>query len=241
VKYVKLSGSGNTFVLIDNLNGKELNIKELALSLCKKENTDGLLILELSDKADFKMRVFNKDASEAEMCGNGARCCAFYFGEKEVKIETLSGIITAYTTDDKVKIMVGEPKDIKLNIPIYENCHFVRVGVPHTVIIVDDLKNIDICKEGRKIRFHHFFGPSGTNVNFVRVLSKDSLKIRTYERGVEGETLSCGTGSSSASYISFVLKKTVFPTFVKTRSGEILSVYFVDNKLYLEGKVHILK
>lgn len=241
-QYKKLSGSGNTFVIINNLTQEKLNPKELAINLCLKEKTDGLFLIEPSDSCDFKIRIFNSDGSEAEMCGNGVRCAAF-FGNKEgivkdnMKIETLSGVVDAYVFSDMVKIMVGEPKDAQLFLPIFENSHFVKVGVPHTVIILNDIENVNVQEIGRKIRFDKIFKNEGTNVDFVCVISNHKIKIRTYERGVENETLSCGTGTAASAYILNLLKKTNFPTIVEARSKELLTVSFEDGKLYLEGKV----
>ncbi|MEW6481987.1 MAG: diaminopimelate epimerase [bacterium] len=238
--YKKLSGSGNTFVIVNNLSQQKINPKELAIELCLKEKTDGLLLIEPSKICDFKMRIFNKDGSEAEMCGNGSRCAAFFgwkenLAENKMEIETLWGRIKAIASGDLVKVMIGEPKDIRLNI--MPNCHFVRVGVPHTIVLVDDVDNLDVFSLGRKIRFDKVFEPEGTNVDFVEVEKENKIKIRTYERGVEDETLSCGTGSCASCYILYLLNKTHFPTIVEARSKELLNVYFEDNRLYLEGRV----
>jgi len=157
-----------------------------------------------------------------------------------MRIETISGIIDAYVSSDMVKIRMQEPRDIRLNLPIFENSHFIRLGVPHTVIILDDIEGVNVREIGRKIRFDKFF-KGGTNVNFVCVLSKNRFKIRTYERGVEDETASCGTGTAASAYILNLLKKTAFPTIVEAKSKELLTVSLEDNRLYLEGGVREIR
>jgi len=257
--------SGNDFVVTELKNLRTQELKNLARNICNKKygvGADGLLVLEKSKTADVKMRVFNADGSEAEMCGNGARCVALWHSAKRlpvrqagkahsVNIETKAGIIEAQVNGDNVKIKLTDPKQLKLEIPIRVNkrlmlVNFINTGVPHTVIFVEGLNKIDVKNLGRQIRFHKKFSPRGTNVDFVEVLNKNSINLRTYERGVEDETLACGTGSvASAIVASFMLQAPGVKIFnVYTRSGEILKVYFKekDNRfrdVWLEGKARI--
>jgi len=191
------------------------------------------------------MRIFNPDGSDAKMCGNGARCSVLYIGRRNTELETKAGIIQSQLKGNSVKIKLTEPKDLKLNLPIKVNnrtlqVNFINTGVPHTVIFVADLDKIDVINLGRQIRFHKRFAPQGTNVDFVEALSNKSIKIRTYERGVEDETLACGTGVVASALITNYQKINVH-----TKSGEILKVYFdkIGDKfrnVWLEGEAKIV-
>ncbi|MDD4183767.1 MAG: diaminopimelate epimerase [Candidatus Omnitrophica bacterium] len=258
--------AGNDFVVIgDGLQAKNAELADLARKICDRKysiGADGMLLIEKTKKADARMRIFNADGSEAEMCGNGARCSALYAhpwarkspfavkGEKTkvIKLETKAGIIESEVNNDNVRIKLTDPKDIKLNIPIAVNnrvlkVNFVNTGVPHAVIFVEGLDTIDVNNLGRIIRYHSKFAPKGTNVNFVEIINDDFIKVRTYERGVEAETLACGTGSSASAIIAGCrLSKAGNRIIkVKTKSGEILKVYFEKNNnkfqnVWLEGK-----
>ena len=215
IKFTKMVASGNDFIITE-----VRNLSELARQICDRKygiGADGLLQLEKSKKSDIRMRIFNADGSEAEMCGNGARCAALYLGKKKVSLETKAGIIKSEVNKDNVKIKLTEPKSIKLDIPIklgsrILKANFADTGVPHAVIFVEGLERIDVTGLGRAIRYHKQFSPKGANVNFVEIISKDLIKIRTYERGVEDETLACGTGSVASAIISSIkLKKTGQP------------------------------
>lgn len=245
--------SGNDFIIIDSLSRYLVSPKQLAQKMCDRKygvGADGLLLLEKSRVADIKMRIFNADGSEAQMCGNGARCIALYVNKKKVNIETKAGIIESEVKDGKVKIKLTNPKDIRLDIPIKINkrnikVNFINTGVPHVVIFTEGLDKIDILSIARFIRYHRKFAPYGTNVNFIEVLDSNSLKIRTYERGVEDETLACGTGSVAAALI-FSLKANITNKInMLTQGGEVLKVYFKRTQnnfsdVWLEGKAKIL-
>ena len=209
---------------------------------------DGLLVLEKLKIADIRMRIFNADGSEAEMCGNGARCVSLWLKQKVLKIETKAGVIKSEVKGDNIKIKLTDPKDIKLDIPIKINnrllkVNFINTGVPHTVIFVEGLDKIDVVNLGRLVRYHKRFTPAGSNVDFMEILSNNSIKIRTYERGVEDETLACGTGAV-ASALLYAIRYTLYASGkvnIHTKSGEILKVYFnrVGNgfkNVWLEGK-----
>jgi len=239
-------GAGNDFILIDD----RYEMPKLAQSLCQRKTgigADGLLVLGKSKKADFRMRIFNADGSEAEMCGNGLRCAVLYAGKKrKVKVETITGIYEAKITGrDKVKIKMKEPKDLKSNLGISVNSRNIKVdyvdtGVPHAVVFVQGIEKIDVDSIGRDIRYYKKFKPRGTNVDFVEIMDDKNIKMRTYERGVEGETLACGTGAVASAIISNKQQGTRDKVNVHAKGG-ILKVHFVKtgNKIkdvYLEGE-----
>lgn len=255
--------SGNDFVIFKK-NKPSLPVRQagaMARQICDRKfgaGADGLLVLGKSQKADIRMRIFNPDGSEAAMCGNGARCAALYTkrytlnAKQKITIETKAGIIESEVKQDDVRIRLTGPRDIKLNIPIKLSnrnikVNFINTGVPHTVIFVEGLDKIDVAILGRQLRYHKRFAPAGTNVDFVEVLSNDSIKVRTYERGVEDETLACGTGAVAAALIvSYGLGITGYQKIkVHTKSTEILKVYFdrMGNSfknVWLEGKTRIV-
>lgn len=251
-----MTGSGNDFVVIDNRKSAVTRRKQAAVALCDRKfgvGADGLLLLENSKKADFRMRIFNPDGSEAEMCGNGLRCILLFAAElgiarkNTMRVETGAGALEGEVKGQTVKAQLsvaGKPAT-GLKIPL-ENGeitgHFINTGVPHTVIVTDSLQNIRVDEMGPLIRNHRMFHPKGTNVDWVEINNRRSIGIRTYERGVEGETLSCGTGSVAGAIISFLLGKTEPPVKVTARSGEKLTVDFDDNlrKVWLEGKITIV-
>ncbi len=257
--FTKMVASGNDFIVLKSFSSKVLRLKVLARRMCDRKfgiGADGLLLLEKSRVADVKMRIFNADGSEAEMCGNGARCAALFSSQPsdvscQLKIETKAGMIEAKVNKNNVRIKLTDPHSIKLDIPIRVGgrtlrVNFVNTGVPHAVIFVNGLQNIDVAVLGREIRYHKEFAPAGSNVNFVEAIDKDSIAIRTYERGVEAETLACGTGSSAAALV-FALKSAAMSKKVNvlTQSKETLSVYFQRKgrnfrNVWLEGKARIV-
>lgn len=247
--------SGNDFVVIERSPRPTVNSPRiLARRICDRKfgvGADGLLILEKSKIADVKMRIFNPDGSEAEMCGNGARCIALYVKRPDIKIETKTGIIETRVNKDKIKIKLTDPVDLKLNILIKLNLplrvNFINTGVPHIVVFVEGLDKIDVVNLGRQLRYHKRFAPFGTNVDFVEILSDKSIKIRTYERGVEDETLACGTGVVASALVTSQVSgvRRHKKINVHSKSGEILKVYFEKIKdefkdVWLEGKARIV-
>lgn len=257
IKFAKMVASGNDFVLVKAEKLKVKNWNRAARGICDRKfgiGADGLLLLGKSRVADVKMRIFNADGSEAEMCGNGARCVALFSSgagkTSQVNIETKAGIIKSGIKGENVKIRLTDPKIIKSDIPIKVNnrnlrVNFIDTGVPHAVIFVEGLKNLNVNDIGRVIRFHKKFSPRGTNVDFAQVQGKDIIEIRTYERGVEGETLACGTGSVAAALFFALKAKTDAKINVKTKSGEMLQVYFTKtdknfSDVWLEGKAGIV-
>jgi len=290
IHFYKFQASGNDFILIQGLSlgacgltkGKKnkqqiLAYRKIARKYCQRKisvGADGLLVIEPSTKALFKMRIFNPDGSEAEMCGNGARCAGLWAklrqtkiqAKKSTKFETKAGIIESQINLSKekivfqkksaeVKIKMTDPFDLKFRIPLKIlgnnlRVDFVNTGVPHVVVFVENLEIIDVNNIGRAVRLNGKFKPAGTNVNFVEIGKTNVIRVRTYERGVEAETLACGTGSVASAVISSCRLRPL--TFsgkeaikVKARSGETLKVYFSrkNNKIddiWLEGKAYLV-
>ncbi len=270
IKFTKMVAAGNDFVIIDNRKIQTTGIKLslLAKQACDRKygiGADGLLILEKTAKADIRMRIFNPDGSEPNMCGNGIRCVALYCfklgklghrvgGEISVKIQTKAGMLTAKTNKARVKakIKMTRPKNLKLDLPIQVakrkiRVNFLNTGVPHAVVFVEGIDKIDVDNIGRAIRFHKAFMPQGTNVNFVEIIDGKNIKLRTYERGVESETLACGTGTVASALIvgSKMTGAGHNAINVCTRSGEILKVEFnkstsIFNDVWLQGESRIV-
>lgn len=244
IQFWKMNGAGNDFVVVDNReNQLSLSREEIAL-LCQRQRgigADGLLAVEPAENgADYRMRYYNADGGEAEMCGNGARCFARFVNRlnhnqlEQVSFETLAGVIHAKFLGDHVRIDLGRPQDQKLNTQLDIDgqnltVHFVNTGVPHAVVIVDDLENTDIRGLGSTLRHHDHFAPSGTNVNFMQVLADDHIAIRTYERGVEDETLACGTGMVACALIHHQLNDAALPIKTTVRGGDTLLVDLESN------------
>ena len=239
-----MAGAGNDFVVIEANDG--IDYKKLTKKICDRTNgigADGLLILDKSKKADYQMRILNADGSEAEMCGNGARCMAAYIvrnyrpKKKLFTMETLAGKIFAEAKGEIANIRLSNLKDYKTDIPLSINgqkiyVHYIDTGVPHTIVFVDELKKIDVAKIGPIIRYHKKFDPRGTNANFVEQIKDDLVAVRTYERGVEDETKACGTGAVASAIVSYlkanpdVQNKIKARMDVLTKSGETLEVTF---------------
>jgi diaminopimelate epimerase len=260
IEYFKMSGSGNDFILIDNMDrGLALESPgKFARALCRRKvsvGADGLILIEPSETVAFRWRFFNADGSEAEMCGNGGRCAARFavlkkIAGEELSFETQAGIIDATVRGDTVKLRLTEPRDLRVNQAIMlEDRSFeissINTGVPHAVHIFNNLEHLDVFHLGRMIRYHESFQPAGTNANFVEVIDKHTIRVRTYERGVEDETLSCGTGAVASVLISSWKGLVDSPVNVRVRSGEVLRVYFRKKDggfqdIYLEGKVKVI-
>jgi diaminopimelate epimerase len=260
IPFMKMSGSGNDFILIDHREPflKEKSLKDFVLKTCRRRvsvGADGLILIERSKKADFRWRFYNADGSEAEMCGNGGRCAARFAYLKGIagpslKFETLAGILSARVDGKKVKLEMTKPFGLKLDETIVidgEKKIFssLNTGVPHAVLFVENLEKLDILPIGKAIRYHSFFAPKGTNADFVQVEKGSQLSIRTYERGVEDETLACGTGAVASALIAAFKGLVKSPVSIKTRGGEVLTVYFEIEgkevkKVFFEGDVHII-
>jgi diaminopimelate epimerase len=260
IPFFKMSGSGNDFILIDNRKKvvEENGMSNMIKKICRRKmsvGADGFILIENSDHVDFKWRFYNSDGSRAEMCGNGARCAArFAFlngvAGKEMAFETDAGIVLASITDQGVKIKMPDPKEIKTDYLIELErgslcINSVNTGVPHVVLLVDKLDLADVFNQGREIRYCKSFVPAGTNVNFISLQNDGSIAIRTYERGVEDETLACGTGAVAGAVIMASKEKISSPVRVLTKSGVFLNIYFNKNNrefldVYLEGDSRVI-
>ena len=260
IPFMKMSGSGNDFIFIDHREPiiPVDEMRDFVRKVCRRRvsvGADGLIFIEPSERADFKWRFFNSDGSEGEMCGNGGRCAArFAFLKKiagpSLTFETLAGILAAEVNGMRVKLEVTKPFGLKLDEKISVDgkelvFSSINTGVPHVIIFSEDLEGMDIVPLGRAIRHHSRFAPAGTNVNFVRVVDRSRLAVRTYERGVEDETLACGTGTVASTLIAAFRGMVDSPASVKTRGGEILVVHFeIEDKkvkkVFFEGDVHII-
>ncbi len=241
--FYKMNGAGNDFIVIDNRELEYSLDQDTIASLCDRNRgigADGLLAVEPAEKgADYKFRYYNADGGEAEMCGNGARCFGFFTahladGEEmptSVSFETIAGILTADLVGDEVLIAMSDPRDLELKCAasidnFHDDLHFVNTGVPHVVSFVTDLENTDVFTHGRAIRNHPHFSPNGTNANFAQVLAPDHIAIRTYERGVEDETLACGTGMVACALIHHLLTGAESPIKVDVEGGDTLTIGF---------------
>jgi diaminopimelate epimerase len=258
-----MSGSGNDFVMID-VREKQLVLVDISLSefiakICRRGlsvGADGVILVDYSLKADYAWHYYNADGGEVAMCGNGSRCVARFaylnhIAPAQHTIETLAGIIHAEVLGkhrDRVRVQLTNPTDFRLNLSVSgipTEGHFVNTGVPHVVYFVDDVEKVDIIQQGKATRYHSLFSPAGTNANFVQIIHPHQIKIRTYERGVEDETLACGTGAVAAAVISAVLGKLASPVEVVTHCGITLGVDFKQNALsfseiHLEGDARII-
>jgi len=240
VEFAKYSGAGNDFILIDNRSGSfPTDDSDLIRDMCARRTSigaDGLILLENSDKADVKMRFFNSDGGEAEMCGNGARCLIAFARRKGldstvITLETMERVLTARVDEEDISIEMGAVTETELNIDIEiegqtYRVHHTNTGVPHAVMFVDEVNEVDVVGLGRKVRFHERFQPKGANANFVQVTGENSISARIYERGVEDETLASGTGCAACAVIASLVKDLNPPIQVQTRSGASLTISF---------------
>jgi diaminopimelate epimerase len=240
LRFTKMNGAGNDFVLIDNRLGDLRLAAEQISKICDRHRgvgADGVLLLERAvNGADFRMRYYNADGGEAEMCGNGARCFARFASRvagpaDKLSFETPAGVIGATLQGDLVCLNMSEPKELQLGITIplsdrQISAHFVNSGVPHVVVPVDDLEHADVRGIGSAVRHHELFVPKGTNVNFLTQRGDQAISIRTYERGVEDETLACGTGVVASALIFAAVQKIDGPIGVLVRGGNELQVAF---------------
>jgi diaminopimelate epimerase len=253
IEFTKMSGAGNDFIVIDNCSGA-LELSEVQIRrLCARRTgigADGLMLMNSSARYDFAMRYFNADGRPSSMCGNGGRCItrfAYLSGMKKTQFafEANGEVYHAEILDERrVKLKMQPPKHFKdaLHIEGFEG-FYVDTGSPHVVLYVTPVETFEVQNVGRKIRHHTELFPNGTNVNFVEPLSEDCLRIRTFERGVEDETLACGTGCVAAAVISYRLRK------VKThaiklivQSGEVIEVEFDEamQHVYLIGSADVV-
>lgn len=258
LSFFKMQASGNDFVVVDNRRGSIKNALAFTRKVCALHTgigADGVLLVEKSRKADFKMRIVNSDGSEAEACGNGFRCIGLFAHKKlgfpaKFTFETLAGLVAASVKGNRVRVRMVQPKDLKKNASLKIGGRklgyaFLNTGVPHAVVFTEGLDKLDVNTLGRTIRQHPDFKPKGTNANFVEIKGAHAIRVRTYERGVEQETLACGTGSTASAILSAVRGYTRPPVKVHTRGGEVLNIDFKVNDrdivdVDLEGEAHFV-
>lgn len=266
IKFTKMHGSGNDYIYINAITEKVKKPEDLAIKMSDRNTgvgSDGLILIDNSDKADFKMRIFNPDGSEAEMCGNGIRCFAKYVydrgltDKKEINIETMSGVKTISLNVKNKKaasaiVNMGEPEFLRERIPMIgktgmvinetlpldDGTRFeitaVSMGNPHVIIFVEDIDNFPVEKYGPLIENHGLF-PNRTNVEFVKVLNNTEVVQRTWERGA-GETLSCGTGASAVTAACILNKMTDRKITIHLKGGDLVTEWREnDNSILLDG------
>ncbi len=240
VRFAKMNGAGNDFVLIDNRSGDHKFSPPQIAFLCDRHRgvgADGVLLVETAaGEADFRMRYYNSDGGEAEMCGNGARCFTRFVNKitgtpGDLRIETQAGIIQAQTEGELVRLSLSRPLDLTLRRTleiggVKLSTHSINTGVPHVVTFVDDIDSTPVLHWGAQIRYHPAFQPNGTNANFIKEIEPGKIIIRTYERGVEAETLACGTGVTAAGLIYAALTDATSPVRLLVRGGDWLEVGF---------------
>lgn len=241
LKFTKMNGAGNDFVMVDNRDGSVSLSRDQISHICDRHRgvgADGLLLVETIDggQADFRMRYYNADGGEAEMCGNGARCFARFvqslgWKKSEVRFMTQAGLIEARFEGDEVRITLGAPKDLRMAQTIdlltgSVKIHSINTGVPHAVMFVQNADEAMVGEWGSEIRNHPMFQPRGTNVNFVQLGEGNAIRVRTYERGVEGETLACGTGVVASAIIAHLFHRVPVPVMVQVQGGDTLEVTF---------------
>lgn len=247
IPFMKLSGAGNDFIVVDNRDRviDPRKMSAFVAGVCRRHlsvGADGLIFLEKSRKHDFRWRFYNNDGGEANFCGNGARCVARFaylkkIAPKAMRFEGIAGVVEAEVDGEQVTVRVPEPGSVRLNIrlaiPSHEGTmlegHAINTGVPHFVYFVQDTSTAEVIGIGRLIRRHEVFKPAGTNVNFAQVVDRHTVKIRTYERGVEDETLACGSGALASALLAALVHKVESPITVIPLSRMPLRVSFTQS------------
>ncbi len=254
MKFVKMSATGNDFILIDNrsrrFSGEE---RKFFRKICQRKmgvGADGIILMEESDKADLKYRHINPDGSPAEMCGNGARSLCYYAVSQKIApphltFEIEEEIYEAWVTGTKVKLRIPPPSSVQDKLGIVtekalEEGGFIILGVPHLILFTKTLGSLDVGSFGRQYSNHRLF-KKRTNVNFVQRIDAHTIQVRTYERGVENETLSCGTGSTASAIMAHWKKGIQSPVDVRTSGGD-LRVEWEDihHSVFLTGTASII-
>lgn len=266
LEFVKMHGNGNDFILFDEFEGEVVPEKDkpaFVRAVCDRKfgvGGDGVLFLQPSLIADAKFRYFNSDGSEAEMCGNGIRCFSRYLVEEgyakpgKIIVETLVGVLELWIDESyNVKVNMGRVRTAPSEIPARKELwgekisvkgrefeiYAVNSGVPHVIVFVDEkeLESLDVVSIAREIRYSDLF-PEGANVNFVGV-TEEGIRIRTYERGVEDETLSCGTGGVASAFVSLRIGLTSEPVKVQTKGGELIIEFKKGNAFMTGGAARV--
>ncbi len=259
IPFWKMSGAGNDFIILDNRRRRFKNIRrDFVRKICCRRlsvGADGVVVISRSKKADFKARFFNSDGSLSRFCGNGSRCVSRYaylngIATGKMSFEADDGIHYAKVDRESVSVSVPNVRNFCSGIEIWKGKRayrgsLINVGVPHFVIENSDLDKIDITRVGSFLRFHRAFSPEGANVDFIQCGSQDPIKIRTYERGVERETLACGSGCVAAALYASRHKDRASPLFLLTRPSILLKVSFQTvgsgwKEIFLEGDARVI-
>lgn len=259
IAFTKASGAGNDFVVVNNFAGDlHVDYAALARAVCDRHfgvGGDGLLVVEKSSRADFAMQYYNADGSSGGMCGNGGRCIARFaqvagIAGPRQRFEALGHVYDAEIGPTTVTLRMKDPGPLRtgLKVTVAGTTHeasFLDTGAPHVMIFAKDPEQTDVLGIGRGVRHHADFQPEGTNVNFVRRTGPAAIELRTYERGVEAETLACGTGSVASALVAAASFGIGSPINVRVRSGEELTVHFRGapgawTDVRLEGSAHLL-
>jgi len=263
IEFWKMSGTGNDFIIIDNRSGliKEQDMGHLVARSCRRRESvgaDGVIFVTESKEYDFGWRFFNADGGEVDMCGNGGRCVSRFaylkgIAGSRMTFETRVGPISANVEGRVVKVLMPQPHNETMDVDMnhlsdWISCDFVNTGVPHLVVQVADLEDHPVIAQGREIRYHKRFSPDGTNANFMTVTGRDEVAVRTYERGVEDETLACGTGAIAAALMAYRRGRVSSPVRVHTRGGEILTIHLnrkgmgegTGERVWLQGNTSVI-
>ncbi len=259
--FAKMSGTGNDFILVDNRGGlvRPEEMAALAAAVCHRQNSvgaDGLILIQDDPELDFSWRFFNADGSEPAMCGNGSRCAARFaylegIAPEEMSFRTGAGPIRAHVNGSSVRVQLTAARSLEPRFSLALgggewDAGFVDTGVPHAVVLAGErLSSLPVAELGREVRFHPRFAPAGANANFVEVTGRGSLRVRTYERGVEGETLACGTGAVASAVVCAARGLVDSPVAVTTTGGETLLVELdpaspAGGDLFLTGEARLI-
>lgn len=265
IRFTKMHGAGNDYIYINAIDSCPANLPELSNEMSDRHKgvgSDGVVLIMPSDKADFRMRMFNADGSEGEMCGNASRCVAKYVYDKgltskrKITLETLAGIKVLEITkvvDEKVrevKVDMGEPSFAPENIPTNSNCEVIDMpistslgtlnltavgtGNPHGVVIMDSVSDLDIDSIGPEIQNNELF-PRKANIEFVRIINRNEIEMRVYERG-SGETMACGTGACASVVATSRLGLTDRHATVHLKGGDLQIHWAENNHVYMTGE-----
>ncbi len=256
-----MSGAGNDFIIVDNRDNivDESDLAEWIRRVCRRKmavGADGFILVEDSEEVDFKWRFFNSDGSHADMCGNGARCAARFallneIAGERMSFETGAGVVHARVENDLVSVQMTDPSDLETGRPLEllsgaRRVSSINTGVPHVVAPTEDIEEIDVVGLGREIRNHPVFSPEGVNANFVQASPDGGFIIRTYERGVENETLACGTGAVAGALVMANTRDAASPVTMKTRGGRLdISFVFDEERqtysdVFLQGDARLI-
>jgi diaminopimelate epimerase len=237
----KYEGAGNDFLLVDD-RSSTFNPAQVA-GLCHRKfgvGADGVILLSLDDSANFRMRIFNADGTEAEGCGNGLRCLGQFlldlgFPKKPYRIRVHNRVLELRFLSEGIGVLMGEPVNLSLNLSTEMGpVHFVDTGVPHAVQFVSDVEPLNLSLLGSQLRRHALFQPKGANANFAALQPDGSIRVRTFERGVEGETLACGTGACAVAAIASTLYSLPYPIPIHFPGGT-LHIFFEGKKMLMVG------